>query len=187
MYYDEVSGNVYVKENGAWRDLGPFREVWYLQQVNWFPFALDASFVNAPSLLTSFLSAPDHVFASFTFTEASQHGHLGFNTTGTYFQAGANLSAFEMMTVEVAPSGAVAAMALFLGNGPNQGCQWNLPLGAGPIYDVILTTPTSCYNTSGGPDFTLASVTQVQIGITSSGPGAASMTVYQVNPIDLPP
>jgi hypothetical protein len=154
--------------------------------VRWFAFALTAGFVDAPNLITSETYTADSSAASFTFTGANQHGRMAFDTSGSFVPGGVNLSAFESIALTAAVTGgATTNLVLLLTDGENKGCQWNMTAASGPVYSVDLTAPTSCYNTTAAePDFSLGSVTQVQVGIISSAAGARTLTVTALDLID---
>jgi hypothetical protein len=55
---------------------------------------------------------------------------------------------------------------------------------SGPDYNIKFNTPTTCYNNSAGADFALTSVTQIHVGIISSGAGARTLTITNLGLVD---
>jgi hypothetical protein len=153
--------------------------------VRWFAYAMTSAFVDAPQLLTSEAYTAASSAASFTFTGASQHGRLAFDTAGSFVSGGVNLSSYEALAVSATVTGgAVTKLVVVLNDGTKKGCQWDLAV-AGPDYSVNLGAPTSCFNnTVGDADFDLGSVSQIQIGIVSSGAGVRTLTVTDVDLVD---
>lgn len=196
VYIDSATGDLYSKTGGAWAKTGSLKGPAgddgddgvdvkdTVGGVRWFAFGLTAGLANAPSLVTSESYTDTESTATFTFTGANQHGRLGFTTAGSYLQGGVNLTAFESMSLTATVSGGtVSNILVLLTEGENQGCQWTLSPGGGPTYSIDLSNPANCYP-SPVSDFTLASVTNVQIGIQSSGAGARTLTVTDVHFVD---
>ena len=150
--------------------------------VRWFAFALDAAFADAPSLITSQTYSDVSSSAAFSFTAANQHGRLAFFTAGSFLPGGVNLVAYDFMTVNATVTGgAVSAVRLFLTNGDNVFCQWDSTTAAGPAYSFDLWDPSACFNLSvAAPDFSLDSVTGVQLGIQSSAAGSRTLTITDI-------
>jgi hypothetical protein len=151
--------------------------------VRWFAFALNASFTNTPSLLTSETHTDTSSVAQFTFTGASQHGRLAFQTSGSYVPGAVDLEAFDFLNISAAVTGgAVSGVQLHLSNGDNIGCQWNTTTAVGPDYSFDLWDPDSCFNDSAAaPDFSLSAVSSIQIGILSSGAGSRTLSVTAIS------
>jgi hypothetical protein len=202
VYVDSVSGNLYSKGAGGWTLTGNLKGPAgddgapgtdgadgvdvkdTVGGVRWFAFALDAAFADATStLLTSQAHTASSSTATFGFTNASQHGRLAFHTSGSFVQGGVNWVAFDYLTVSAAVTGgAVSAVRLILTNGDNVFCQWNSTTAAGPNYTFDLWAPSSCTNESAAAeDFSLVSVTDVQIGIQSSGAGSRTLTITDID------
>lgn len=197
VYIDSTTGDLYAKGEGGWSKTGSLKGpagedgtdgvdvTDTLQGVRWFAFALNAAFVDTPSLLTAQTYTDTSSSASFTFTGADQQGRLAFQTAGSYLPTGIDLSAFESMDLSVAVGGgAVNGLALYMAEGTLKGCQWDLVPAAGPVYSVDLSDPSSCYDDSADGPFTLESVTMIQIGIVSSGANSRTLTVTDINLLD---
>ena len=154
--------------------------------MRWFVFALTAGFVDAPSLFTGETYTDVSSAASFTFTGANQHGRVAFDTAGSFLPGGVNLSAYESLALSATVTGgATTNLVVVLNEGKEKGCQWNTTAAAGPVYSINLSAPTTCYDNSVAADgFSLTSVTQVQIGIVSSGAGARTLTVNDIGFVD---
>jgi hypothetical protein len=200
VYIDSTTGDLYLKSAGGWAKTGnlmgpagtdgtdgtdgtsPGESV---GGVRWFAFALTSAFVDAPQLLTSETYTAASSAATFTFTGASQHGRLAFDTSGSFVAGGVNLSSYESLALSATVTGgAVGKLVVVLNDGAKKGCQWDLAV-AGPAYSVNLGTPTSCYNnTVADADFDLGNVTQIQIGIASSAAGARTLTVTALDLVD---
>jgi hypothetical protein len=197
VYIDSTTGDLYAKDAGGWTKTGSLKGPAgadgldgvdvddTLQGVRWFAFAMNAAFVDTPSLLTSQTYTDVSSSASFTFTGANQHGRLAFQTAGSYLPSGVDLSAFESMDLSVSVSGgAVNGLALHMADGALKGCQWDLVPAAGPVYSIDLSSPSSCYDDSLDGAFALDSVTMIQIGIVSSGANSRSITVTDIDLLD---
>jgi hypothetical protein len=197
VYIDSSTGDLYAKGEDGWVKTGSLKGPAgddgtdgvdvedTLQGVRWFAFALNAAFVDTPSLLTAETYTDTSSSASFTFTGANQQGRLAFQTAGSYLPSGIDLSAFESMDLSVAVGGgAVNGLALYMAEGTLKGCQWNLVPAAGPVYSVDLSDPSSCYDDSADGPFTLESVTMIQIGIVSNGANSRTLTVTNINLLD---
>jgi hypothetical protein len=192
VYIDSATGDLYAKEAGGWTKTGSLQGPAgtdgvdvkdTLQGVRWFAFALSAGNIDAPNLVTSETYTPTSSSASFTFTGAGQHGRLAFATAGSYLPGGVNLSAYESIDLTASVSGgATDNVVLLLTNGEKEGCTWETTAAAGPVYSIDLTTPTNCYPPVN--DFSLSSVTDVQVGIVSSGAGASTLTVSDIKFVD---
>jgi hypothetical protein len=153
----------------------------------WVAFALSAgTFLDMPSLITSEAYTDVSAAATFTFTGAGQSGRLAFKTSGSFVPGGVNLEAFDAMNLSLTVSGAVTTLALYMAEGAKKGCQWNLNAAGGPDYvvDISVSAASSCYNTSGGGAFSLASVTEVQVGIVSSSAAARTLTITDIDLVD---
>ena len=150
-----------------------------------FAFALTAAFVDAPQLLTNEAYTAASSAATFTFTGADQHGRLAFDTAGSFVAGGVNLSSYESLDLSATVAGgAVSKLVVVLGDGTKKGCQWDLAV-AGPAYSVNLGAPTGCFNnTIASANFSLSNVTQIQIGIASSGAGTRTLTVTDIDLVD---
>lgn len=197
VYIDSTTGDLYAKGAGGWTKTGnlagpPGADGMNgvdagdtLGGVRWFAFALTAAFVDAPQLLTSQTYTGASSAASFTFTGANQNGRLAFDTAGSFVAGGVNLSSYESLDLSATVAGGAASkLVVLLVDGAKKGCQWDLAI-AGPDYSVNLSAPTSCYNNSlGDPDFDLASVTQIQVGVVSSAAGARTLTVTDIGLVD---
>lgn len=201
VYIDSANGDLYSKGAGGWTKTGSLKGPAgadgsdgadgadagvTLRGADWFAFALTAAFADAPQLITSEAYTKTSSAATFTFTGASQHGRLAFQTAGSYLPGGVNLSSFEAISLSASLTGGAATkLIVVLADGAKKGCQWDLAIAAGPVYSVDLSTPTSCFNNSlGDPDFALESVTQVQIGVQSSAAGARTLTIDDINFVD---
>lgn len=197
VYIDSATGDLYSKGVGGWTKTGSLKGPTgadgdpgvdvkdTLGGVRWFAFGLTAGFVDAPALVTSTAFTPTSSAGTFTFTGANQHGRLAFDTAGSYLPGGVDLSAFESLDVSAtATGGAVTNLVVLLTEGSQKGCQWNLNAAAGPDYNIDFSNPTSCYNNSADPDFDLYSVTQIQIGVVSSGAGARTLTISKLGLVD---
>lgn len=193
VYIDSTTGDLYAKSAGGWTKTGSLKGPAgmdgagvTLRGADWFAFALTAAFADAPQLITSEAYTKTSSSATFTFTGASQHGRLAFQTAGSFLPGGVNLSSFEALSLSASLTGGAATkLIVVLADGAKKGCQWDLAIAAGPVYSVDLSTPTSCFNTSlGDPAFALESVTQVQIGVQSSAAGARTLTIDDINFVD---
>jgi len=197
VYIDSTTGDLYSKGAGGWTKTGSEKGPTGMEGapgvdvkdtlggVRWFAFALTAAFVDAPNLVSTETYTPTSSTASFAFTGANQHGRLAFDTTGTYLPGGVNLSAFESLDFSATVSGgAVTNVMVVLIDGPQKWCQWKLSTASGPDYNIDLSDRSDCHNTSLGPDFDLTSVTQIHIGIVSSGAGARTLSVTKVELVD---
>jgi hypothetical protein len=189
VYIDSATGDLYAKGAGGWAKTGnlagPAGEDGQdvtdtLKGVRWFAFALTAgpAFDDAPQLITSQAYTPTTSAATFTFTGANQHGRLAFQTAGSFLPGGVDLSAFEGLNVSATVSGTVSKLVVVLTEGENRFCQWDLSTAQGPSYSVDLTNLTGC------PQFSLESVTQIQVGIVSSGSGSRTLTINDIDLID---
>ena len=203
VYIDSTTGNLYAKGAGGWAQTGNLKGPAgddgadgadgvdikdTVGGVRWFAFALNASFGDMPSLITSETYTDVSSAAAFTFTGASQHGRLAFNTSGTFVEGGVDMSAFTSMNFSATISGAVNGLVVYLVDGSNKGCGYPLTV-AGPAYSVDIDNPVpaNCYNnTVAEPDFDLSSVTQVQIGIVSSGANSRTLTVTDISLVAKP-
>jgi hypothetical protein len=154
--------------------------------VRWFAFGLSAgTFMDMPSLITSETYSNVSSAAVFTFTGAGQSGRLAFKTSSSFISAGVDLQAYDAMNLSITiGGGTVTTLALYMAEGTKKGCQWNLNAAGGPSYVVNLATSSSCYNTSTGAAFSLASVTDIQIGIVSDSAGARTLTITDIDLID---
>jgi hypothetical protein len=196
VYIDSATGDLYAKGAGGWAKTGSLKGPAgadgadgagvTLRGADWFAFALTAAFADAPQLITSEAYTETSSSATFTFTGASQHGRLAFQTAGSFLPGGVNLSSFEAISLSASLTGGAATkLIVVLADGAKKGCQWDLAIAGGPVYSVDLSTPTSCFNTSlGDPAFALESVTQVQIGVQSSAAGARTLTIDDINFVD---
>jgi hypothetical protein len=194
VYIDSTTGNLYTKAAGGWALSGSLKGPAgddgadgvdlndTVGGVRWFAFALNAAFADTPSLLDSETHTATSSEAEFTFTGANQHGRLAFQTSGSFVAGGVNLVAYDFLNIDATVTGgAVSGVRLVLANGDNVGCQWETTTAAGPSYSFDLSDATSCYNNSTDvPDFTLESVTVVQIGIVSSGASARTLSVTSI-------
>lgn len=194
VYIDSATGDLYAKSAGGWTKTGNLAGpagmdgsdvANTLGGVRWYAFALTAAFVDAPQLVTSETYTAASSKASFTFTGADQQGRLAFQTAGSFVPGGVNLSAFESLDLSATVTGgAVNKLVVVLADGDKKGCQWDVT-PAGPVYSIKLTAPTNCYNeTVADADFDLGSVTQVEIGIESSGAGARTLTITDIGLVD---
>jgi hypothetical protein len=197
VYIDSATGDLYAKAAGGWTKtgnlMGPAGSDGMdgatagdtVGGVRWFAFALTAAFVDAPQLITDETYTGASSVASFAFTGANQHGRLAFDTGGSFVPGGVNLSSYEALDVSATITGGAASkLVVVLADGTKKGCQWDLAV-AGPAYSVNLATPTSCYNDSvADPDFDLSSVTQIQVGLVSSGAGARTLTITDIGLVD---
>jgi Collagen triple helix repeat (20 copies) len=196
VYIDSATGDLYAKGAGGWTKTGSLEGPAgadgadgagvTLRGADWFAFALTAAFADAPQLITSEAYTETSSSATFTFTGASQHGRLAFQTAGSYLPGGVNLSSFEAISLSASLTGGAATkLIVVMADGAKKGCQWDLAIAAGPVYSVDLGSPTGCFNTSlGDPDFTLDSVTQIQIGVQSSAAGARTLTIDDIDFVD---
>lgn len=192
VYIDSASGDLYVKGAGGWTKTGnlqgPAGEDGEdgvdvkdtVGGVRWFAFGLSAANVGMPSLVTSESYTDESSSATFTFTGSGQFGRLGFATAGSYLQGGVDLSAFEAFSFSATVSGgAINRLQVLLTDGDRVGCVYDVA-GSGPDYSVDLINDVDfCYPQE--PElFSLSSVTNVQIGIVSSGAGARTLSVTSV-------
>lgn len=195
VYIDSATGDLYAKGAAGWTKTGSLKGPAgadgadggaTLRGVPWFAFALTAAFLDAPQLITSETYTETSSSAAFTFTGASQHGRLAFQTAGTYLPGGIDLSSYESLALNATLTGGAATkLIVVLADGAKKGCQWDLTVAGGPAYSVDLSTPTSCFNTTvADPDFELSNVTQVQIGVQSSAAGARTLTIGDINFVD---
>lgn len=190
VYIDSATGDLYAKTAGGWTKTGSLKGAdgggTTLRGADWFAFALTAAFADAPQFITSEAYTKTSSSATFTFTGASQHGRLAFQTAGSFLPGGVNLSSFETISLSASLTGGAATkLVVVLADGGKKGCQWDLAIAAGPVYSVDLSTPTSCFNSSlGDPDFALDSVTQIQIGVQSSAAGARTLAITDINFVD---
>ena len=199
VYIDSATGDLYSKGAGGWTKTGSLKGPTgadgadgadgagvTLRGADWFAFALTAAFADAPQFITSEAYTKTSSTATFTFTGGAQHGRLAFQTAGSFLPGGVNLSSFEAISLSATLTGGAATkLMVVLADGAKKGCQWDLAIASGPVYSIDLGTPTSCFNTSlGDPDFALESVTQIQIGVQSSGAGARTLTINDINFVD---
>jgi hypothetical protein len=200
VYIDSTSGNLYTKGAGGWAVSGNLKGPAgadgadgadgqdgvdvkdTLGGVPWFAFALNDTFANTPSLITSETYSDVSSAAVFTFTGLGQHGRLAFHTNGGFVPGGVDMFAFSDLNVTATVTGAVADVRMYLVDGDNVGCQWETTTAAGPDYSFDLNDPTTCYDNSAGQlGFSLASVTGIQFGIVSSGAGARTLTITDIS------
>jgi hypothetical protein len=202
VYIDSTTGNLYTKAAGGWTLSGSLKGPAgedgadgedgvdvkdTVGGVRWFAFALNAAFADTPGLIDSQTHTEASSAAQFTFTGANQHGRLGFFTTGSFVGGGVDLTPYDFLDINAAVTGgAVSSVRLYLTNGPNVGCQWITTAAAGPSYsfdlkDFDVLDPSRCYNNSLDlPDFTLESVTNVEIGIVSNDDNTRTLTVTSI-------
>jgi hypothetical protein len=196
VYIDSATGDLYAKGVGGWAKTGNLQgpagadgvdgQGGTLRGLGWFAFALTAAFADAPQLLTSETYTTTSSAASFTFTGANQHGRLAFKTAGgAFLGGGVNLEAYESLDFSATISAAVSKLSVIMTDGAKKGCQWDVAV-AGPDYSVSLSPlPLNCYNdTVGDPDFDLSTVTDIQIGIVSTGANARTLTVTDIDFVD---
>jgi hypothetical protein len=189
VYIDSATGDLYSKGAGGWTMSGSLKGPAgedgvdvkdTVGGVRWFAFALNASFLDAPNLVTGQAFTPTSSSGSYTFTGADQHGRLAFATAGSYLQGGVDLSAFESMSFSATVTGgATKNVVVVLTDGDKNGCQWKLLASSGPAYSIDLDAPSDCYPTPTSA-FSLSSVTNVHIGIVSSGAGARTLSVTSI-------
>ena len=185
VYIDSTNGDLYTKSAGAWTKTGSLQGPAgedvkdTVGGVRWFAFGLSASYAYTPTLVTSQAFTAESSTGTFTFTGEDQHGRLGFATVGSYFQGGVDLSTFESLSFSATVTGgATKNLVVLLTSGDNIGCQWALQASAGPDYSIDIDDPDSCYPAA--DSLSLESVTNVQIGIVSSGAGARTLSVTSI-------
>jgi Collagen triple helix repeat (20 copies) len=197
VYIDSTTGDLYAKGAGGWAKTGNLAgppgtdgtdgqdATDTLKGVRWFAFALTSAFVNAPQLITNETYTATTSAATFAFTAVNQHGRLAFQTAGSFVPGGVDLSAFEALDFSATVTGgAVNNIVVFLTEGDKKFCQWEFTTATGPSYSVDLTDLSNCFPLT-GPQFSLASVTQIEVGIVSNNvPGPRTLTINDINLVD---